>query len=145
MGVISPGRDCLDSAPVAGRIQEYRDQHPESVILAQLGWLQLRTSHTSSRPKTAQPRPIMRKVGSGVPMTAAIERLAGPGNAAKIRPSMTKTSPTAARKSVMPGAAVAYFAGAGGAADALGAPGVAGILADGAVQSAVGLPDGLLK
>ena len=86
---------------------------------------------------------MIRKVASGVPMTAAIDFFACPGKAAKIRPSMTKTSPIAARKSMIPGG---YRAGAaapvGAADDALGPfaeePGGAAGVGD-------SLPDGLLK
>ena len=51
---------------------------------------------------TAEAMPIPRKDASGVFSTLAIARLAGPGKAAKTKPSITKTSPTAARKSDMP-------------------------------------------
>jgi hypothetical protein len=107
---------------------------------------QPRTSHSKIRPKTAEPMPITRKVASGAPMTEAIERFAGPGKAAKTRPSITNTNPNAARKSVIlrdQRAAAAESVAAGPDEDVAGAPGAAG---DGGGNSAAGsLPDGLLK
>ena len=47
---------------------------------------------------------------SGVSRTLVMARLAASGKAAKINPSITKTSPSAARKSDMP-LAVCYRAG----------------------------------
>lgn len=103
------------------------------------------TSATTISPITAEPMPIARKVVSGVSSTLIIARFAEAGNAAKIRPSMTKTSPSAARKSDMPAALFAYLAvpdvpaGAGGAA--AGAAGAAG----GVAAPPRSLPDGSLK
>ncbi len=65
-----------------------------------------RTSHTKPTPTIADPIPISRREKSGVPSTLVIAFLAASGNAAKIKPSMTKTSPRAARKSDIPGARV---------------------------------------
>src|SRR5664279_156925 len=58
---------------------------------------------------TAEPMPIARREVSGVSSTLAIARLAGPGKAANTRPSITKTSPSAARKSSMPSRALILF------------------------------------
>ena len=76
---------------------------------------------------TAEPMPIARKDVSGVCMTLAIARLACAGKAANTRPSITKTSPSAAKKSVI-AAYANYFAGVA----------CGGVAVD-------GLPDGLLK
>ena len=58
----------------------------------------------------AEPIPIARNDISGVCITLVIARLAAAGKAAKIRPSITKTSPSAAKKSVI-AAYANYFAG----------------------------------
>lgn len=79
----------------------------------------------------AEPIPIRRSDKSGVSNTLFIARLAASGKAAKIRPSMTKTSPNAAKKSVMPLARVRYREGAGAAGAA--------------VELSRGLPNGSLK
>ena len=52
---------------------------------------QLRINQTSSTPSAAHTRPTTRSDPSGVSITVAEARFAGPGNAAKIRPSMTRT------------------------------------------------------
>ena len=57
-------------------------------ILAQIGWLSCAPARPERGRRPREPMPIIRNVASGVPMTAAIERLAGPGKAAKTRPSI---------------------------------------------------------
>jgi len=76
----------------------------------------------------AEPMPTTRNDISGVSSTLAIARLAASGNAAKIKPSMTKTSPSAAKKSVIPLARVRYRGDVGAA-----------------VELSRGLPNGSLK
>lgn len=70
-----------------------------------------RTNQTTIRPTRADPIPIRRSEVSGVSRTLAMACFAASGKAAKINPSMTKTSPSAARKSDMP-LAICYRVGA---------------------------------
>src|SRR6195256_2824041 len=58
-------------------------------------------NHTSSNPSSALANPTSRKTASGVSSTAVTARLAASGNAAQTTPSMTKTSPSATKKSDM--------------------------------------------
>src|SRR5262245_31451170 len=58
-----------------------------------------RTSHISSTPSKALTMPAIRSDPSGVSSALAASRLASPGDAAKINPSMASTRPIATRKS----------------------------------------------
>ena len=95
------------------------------------------TSHTTTRPISAEASPIRRKVKSGVSHTLIIARLAWPGKAANTSPSITKTNPSAARKS--------DIAAARRQRDAEGAPGAAAGGASVGLPPAWPLPDGWLK
>ena len=98
-------------APTSRRFKGTVSQYHESPIS-----IQLRTSHTKASPTIAEPMPITRKEMSWVSSTLVIARLAASGNAAKIKPSMTKTSPSAARKSDM---LVAFASGMAAASSAV--------------------------
>jgi hypothetical protein len=60
-----------------------------------------RTSHKIAKPNMALKSPTKRNPWSGVCVITATARLAASGNAAKMSPSMTNTSPSAAKKSVI--------------------------------------------
>ena len=92
--------------------------------------------------------PIVRKDASGVSITLAIARLAGPGKAANTRPSMTKTSPSAAKKSDMVAAPYFLFSRMIYSENRCPLFGIMGYLAGaagGSVVNAGSFPDGLLK
>src|SRR5690606_23902650 len=78
-----------------------------------------RISQTTTIPMNADTIPMIRNTESGVCSTPSIAALAIPGNAANRRPSITKTRPSATRKSVMPLAApiLAYLGVAAGPPD----------------------------
>src|SRR5262249_42486573 len=102
--------------------------------------LQLRTSQTKTSPAIADPIPIRRREISGVSSTLVIALLADSGNAAKIRPSMTKTNPSAARKSDIPVVRVRYRDGVWAAG---GVAGLSRILPDGSPKYLKKLESGL--
>src|SRR5208282_4914531 len=72
---------------------------------------QWRTSQTMSTPTKTETRPTMRIPPSGTSSAAVMARLAASGNTANRMPSITKTRPSAARKSDMRdrGAARRFF------------------------------------
>ena len=96
--------EVTDDAPVGAGIQANmgsiaRESKGEPPILFKSR--QPRTSQTTINPKIAEPTPIRRRFASGASVTAATAFLACVGKAAKTMPSITKTRPTATRKSVM--------------------------------------------
>src|ERR1041385_2836697 len=102
MGVDSPAqtglrRDCArlwgDSRAYQGTVIRHIDPDFLRTDYCAL------TSHTTTTPTIAEPMPIKRRVASGVSSTLCMARLACAGKAANTRPSITNTSPSAAKKS----------------------------------------------